>query len=44
MYEATIPTHIERWIVEHVELVDPRFADVGPGDDDDATRNKEVSQ
>ena len=43
MYEATIPTHIERWIVENVDWADPLFAGFGPGDDD-ATQDKEVSQ
>jgi hypothetical protein len=44
MPEAAIPPHIERWIVEHVDWVDPLFfAGFGPGDDD-ATRDEEVSQ
>jgi hypothetical protein len=43
MPEAAIPPHIERWIVEHVDWVDPLFADGVPVDDD-ATHDKEPSQ
>jgi len=41
--DATIPTYIERWIVEHVDWADPLFADAVPVDDD-ATPDKEVSE
>ena len=44
MHEATIPTHIERWIVENVYWADPLFADVGPGDDEPATSDKETER